>query len=134
LLEANESLSSGIEGRGEKGAPIRGSNPRPSSGWHWSLSDYEVLYVEAYRVRPPRDETWLGTSIDEARLDAEAAGIIREKSKKAKRGTYRLSLLLAYCAIFLVIGAILLSFAVINYVRADGIRLDTISVEEQLND
>ncbi len=64
--------------------PTRGVNPPPDNGWSWHLTEYEVAYIEAFNVRPVRDKTWILSPENEARLDQEADGVRRFKTKKSK--------------------------------------------------
>lgn len=54
---------------------VRGQNPVPEDGWTWYLTDYEIEYIRAYNVRPPRTESWSGTAEAEYRLEQEADGV-----------------------------------------------------------
>jgi hypothetical protein len=58
-------------------SPVRGNNPKPSSGWPWSLTDYEVAYITAFNARPVREDGWAGDTSAEVRLDQEAEGVRR---------------------------------------------------------
>lgn len=55
---------------------VRGVNPEPEGGWPWHLTPYEVSYVETFRVRPVREGTWENAPEKNARLDAEAEGVL----------------------------------------------------------
>ena len=82
--------------------PIRGENPVPGDGWPWSLTDYEVAYVQEFNSRPARPG-WDGVERDEARLDDEAAGIRLEKSRRP-RLTVRRSLVLVLSLALMLTG------------------------------
>lgn len=59
----------------------RGQNPKPTSGWGWSLSDYEVRYVRKYGVRPLREGSSKANREFEERLDIEATALLGDRKR-----------------------------------------------------
>jgi hypothetical protein len=109
-------------------AAERGVNEPPHAGWPWHLTEYEVEYVRAFRVRPVRGHGWQPNQRDEDRLDQEAEGILvglsrrgrpsrqaREKSRHVRRPIVALAL----CAVLAGVG---LSFALMSLSIFDEVR------------
>lgn len=67
---------------------MRGQNPEPLEGWPWSLTEYEVAYIAAFRVRPSRAGSWSRDPHGEALLDQESAGVLSQVAAP-KQGTRR---------------------------------------------
>jgi hypothetical protein len=101
----------------------RGQNPEPEGGWGWSLSAYEIAYVQEFNARPPRAE-WFGSERDEARLDDEAQGIRLAAADRSRRSLRR-SLVLIVGGALVACGLVTGGFGIANLVTGMSMQADT---------
>jgi hypothetical protein len=109
-------------------------NPQPPDGWSWSLSPYEVAYVERFRVRPVREGATESQTIKDS-LDAEAAGILDLERARVRRPgwgsrTARLpGLWLSLIAVGAVLATVLTLAVVHNVASANDYSTRKVSVD-----
>ncbi|TFB76473.1 hypothetical protein E3O06_03770 [Cryobacterium glaciale] len=110
----------------------RGVNPIPPDGWPWHLTDYEVDYVRAFKVRPVR-EGWPGTPEENYRLDQEAYGVqVNAVGPAPGRRLYRLWLWISVTGAVVTIGAVATIIGINNLSAAANLNESTSNIEAVL--
>jgi len=120
---------------------VRGENLEPDSGWPWYLTTYEIEYVRAFNVRPPRAGSWVSTPDAEQRLEQEAEGVRRtrdqagaptKQSWSRKRVRFAWPWIVLAC-FSLVATAICTAFAISESVSANALDHKTSHIKEEMS-